>query len=82
MRKYYKDKTLLSNFIKKLGKEKAIKTITKYLVDVDGDEGVFYCHDETTEQLNKDYKWLMSCNNIEFNQSFINELEDYSRFIR
>ena len=82
MRKYYKDKTLLTNFINKLGKEKAIKTITTYLVDMLGDEGVFYCNNETIEQLNKDYKWLISCNNIEFDQSFIKELESYSKFVR
>ena len=82
MRKYYKDKTLLINFINKLGKEKAVKTITKYLVDVEGDDGVFYCHEETNEQLNKDYEWLMSCNNIEFDHSFIKELNSYSKFVR
>ena len=82
MSKYFKDKTLLNNFIKKLGKARGVKTITKHLVDVLGDSGVYYCHDETSEQLEKDYKWLMSCTNIDFNKLYISELENYSKFVR
>ena len=55
MSKYFKDKTLLKKFFSKVGKEKGVFTITKYLSDVLGDSGVFYCHLETNESLEKDF---------------------------
>ena len=56
MSKYFKDKTLLKEFFSKVGKEKGVLTITKYLSDVLGDSGAFYCHSETKEDLEKDYR--------------------------
>ena len=80
MSKYFKNKTLLKEFFSKVGKEKGVLTITKYLSDVLGDSGAFYCHSETKEDLEKDYEWLLSCENISFNRLFMREIYKYSKF--